>query len=71
VVAPGDPRSFAEACQNLLALSAEQRREMGLRARRRIQSQYSIQSIVARYEELYEQLAGSHIQPGAALTGAA
>ncbi|MGA9723574.1 MAG: glycosyltransferase [Candidatus Binatus sp.] len=57
VVAPGAPQAFAEACQKLLALSTEQRREMGLRARRRIQSKYSIRTIVARYEELYEQLA--------------
>jgi len=71
IVPPGDPQAFAEACQDLLALSAEQRRVMGLRARKRIQSQYSIQSIVERYEELYEQLAGSHIQPSAQLTGAA
>ena len=71
VVAPGAPQAFAEACQSLLALSAEQRREMGLRARKRIQSQYSIQSVVARYEELYEQLAGFHVQPRAELTGAA
>jgi glycosyltransferase involved in cell wall biosynthesis len=51
-------------------MSVEQRREMGLRARKRIQAQYSIQSAVARYEKLYEQLAGSHIQPSADLTGA-
>jgi len=70
VVAPGDPQAFAEACQSLLALSAEQRYGMGLRARKRIQTRYSIQSVVARYEELYEQLAGSHIRPSA-LTGVA
>jgi glycosyltransferase involved in cell wall biosynthesis len=69
VVAPGDPRAFAEACQCLLALSPEQRRHMGLRARRRIQGRYSIQSVVARYEKFYEQLSGAHIQPRAELTG--
>ena len=69
VVAPGDPRAFAEACRILLSLSAEQRRQMGQRARKRMQTRYSIQSVVARYEQLYEQLAGSNIQPRADLTG--
>jgi glycosyltransferase involved in cell wall biosynthesis len=69
VVAPGDPRAFAEACQDLLKSPAAQRCQKGLRARKRIEGTYSIQSIVARYEELYEQLAGSHTQPRADLTG--
>jgi glycosyltransferase involved in cell wall biosynthesis len=68
-VPSGDPRAFAEACQELLDLPAAVRRQKGLRARRRIQAQYSIQSVVARYEELYEQLTGYHFQPRTDLTG--
>jgi glycosyltransferase involved in cell wall biosynthesis len=68
VVASGDPQAFAQACQDLLELPAAQRRERGLRARKRIEAKYSIRSVVARYEELYEQLAGSHTLPRAYLT---
>lgn len=62
VVPAGDPQAFAQACQDLLELPAEVRRQKGLRARERMQTQYSIVSVVARYEELYEQLTGSHTQ---------
>ncbi|MBV8774578.1 MAG: hypothetical protein JO166_19915, partial [Deltaproteobacteria bacterium] len=68
-VRPGDPRAFAEACQEMLDLPAAVRRRLGLCGRKRIQTQYSIQSVVARYEEFYEQLAGYHLQPGTQLTG--
>lgn len=70
VVAPGDPQALARACQDLLELPAAQRRQKGLLARKRIEAKYSIRSVVARYEELYERLTGSHIQPKADLTGA-
>lgn len=69
IVAAGDPQAFAQACRDLLELPAELRRQMGLRARKRVEAEYSIRSVVTRYEELYEQLAGSHVQPSADLTG--
>jgi glycosyltransferase involved in cell wall biosynthesis len=55
VVPPGDPQAFARACQELLNISAERRRQIGMNARKRAE-QFSIDSIVTRYEELYEQL---------------
>lgn len=69
IVPPGDPRAFAEACQGMLDLRPAVRRHQGLRGRKRMQTQYSIQSVVARYEELYEQLTGSDLQPRTELTG--
>jgi glycosyltransferase involved in cell wall biosynthesis len=69
IVPPGDPRAFAEACQRMLDLPFAVRRRQGLRGRKRIQTQYSIQWVVARYEELYEQLTGFHVQPRTKLTG--
>jgi glycosyltransferase involved in cell wall biosynthesis len=69
VVPPGDPQGFAEACQELLQLPTGVRCQRGLRARQRIQTQYSIGAVVARYEELYEQLTGLYLQPRVDLTG--
>jgi glycosyltransferase involved in cell wall biosynthesis len=57
VVPPGDPRSFARACRELLGLSPEGRRQLGLMARQRVQQLYSLNAVVERYQELYQQLA--------------
>lgn len=57
VVPPKDPQSFARACRELLQLSSEERQQLGLAARQRMSQLFSISSVVARYEELYEQLA--------------
>jgi glycosyltransferase involved in cell wall biosynthesis len=57
VVPPKDPQSFARACRELLGLSLEERRQLGLSARQRVAETFSLESVVAKYEELYEQLA--------------
>lgn len=54
VVPPRDPQAFARACQEPLSISAERRRQIGMLAN--APSKFSIDSIVTRYEELYEQL---------------
>ncbi len=57
VVAPRDPQALAQAISELLDLGLEGRRELGKRARRRIEERFLIQSVAARYHELYRELA--------------
>jgi glycosyltransferase involved in cell wall biosynthesis len=53
--------------EHLLALEArsEWRRQLGQRARRRVRDEFSIDSMVRKYEEVYESL-----EPAAAPVGA-
>jgi glycosyltransferase involved in cell wall biosynthesis len=57
VVPPRDPKAFAEACRGLLNLPTHQRQQLGLCARSLAQKRFSLPSVVARYETLYEGLA--------------
>jgi glycosyltransferase involved in cell wall biosynthesis len=57
VVVPGDPGALAGAWEELLNLPVRDRRELGRAARERICSSYGIDVIVARYQNLYEELA--------------
>ena len=59
VVPPRRPTAFARACCDLLVMSPDERRRVGLVARQRIEERFSLQSVVNRYQELYEQLAQS------------
>ncbi len=64
VVPIKDPELLAQACEALLELSDEERRTLGLAARRRIEDQFSLPTIVHKYEQLYQELLtprnGSH-----------
>jgi glycosyltransferase involved in cell wall biosynthesis len=61
VVAPGDPYTLADALQKLTAAGLGWRQELGIRARRRIEQHYSIESIADQYAELYRRaLAKAH-----------
>jgi glycosyltransferase involved in cell wall biosynthesis len=57
VVPPRDPEALAEAMSQLLALSSDERRALGLRARERIQKDYALSAMVRRYSEVYAFLA--------------
>jgi glycosyltransferase involved in cell wall biosynthesis len=57
VAPPRDPQALAEAMSQLLALSSDQRRALGLRARERIQNDYALSAMVRRYSEVYALLA--------------
>jgi glycosyltransferase involved in cell wall biosynthesis len=57
IVPPRDPQALADAMSQLLALSADERRALGLRARERIQKDYSLSAMVRRYSEVYALLA--------------
>jgi glycosyltransferase involved in cell wall biosynthesis len=59
VVPPGDSAALAQAIADVLQMSSEARRDLGLRARQRVIDEFSISAVAARYEALYESLAGS------------
>lgn len=50
VVPPGDPEALAAAWTSVLALSAGEREALGAAARRRIEADYALPQMVARYE---------------------
>lgn len=56
VVPPRQPGALAAAWTDLLALDRAGRVALGLMARRRIVEQYGLRSVVARYEELYDDV---------------
>lgn len=56
VVPPGNPRALAEGWRELLEIVPEGRNQLGVAARRRIEGQYNLSSIVDRYLGLYEEV---------------
>ena len=56
VVPPGDPAALVEAWRSLLDMSASRRSGMGAAARRRAADEYSIETMVARFGELYAEI---------------
>ncbi|HIF09859.1 MAG TPA: glycosyltransferase [Sneathiellales bacterium] len=57
VVAPGDSAQLAEGWRSLLAMTAEDRTQLGTSARDRVSGHYTLDASVERYEALYEDLA--------------
>ncbi len=57
VVPPRDSAALAVACANLLGRDDEAGRVLGRAARERVIERFSLTSVVASYEQLYEQLA--------------
>jgi glycosyltransferase involved in cell wall biosynthesis len=57
IVRSKQPEALSNALFELLDKGHEERRRMGLSARERIQRDFSIESVSAKYEELYLQLA--------------
>ena len=54
VVPPRDVEALAAAIQELLLLSLEERNQLGMAARRRIEENYALPMVVERYQDLYE-----------------
>jgi glycosyltransferase involved in cell wall biosynthesis len=59
VVPSGNPEALAEAWERLLDMPDTDRQALGSSARERVRRNYSIASIVALYEKLYINIAGS------------
>lgn len=57
VVPPSDSVALADAISEYLSFSIEERDQRGLAARKRIEETYKIETIVNKYEELYNNLA--------------
>jgi glycosyltransferase involved in cell wall biosynthesis len=57
VVPPGDANAFAAALRAIALLGADERREMGARARQRIVEQFSIEAVARQYEGIYMEFA--------------
>jgi glycosyltransferase involved in cell wall biosynthesis len=57
VVAPKDPVGLAEGWRKLIEAGPEERRCLGLAARRRVQQHFALPSVVERYQAVYSQLA--------------
>ncbi len=60
-VPPCDPEALAAGWRRVLALGAEERAALGVRARERILRDYDLGAIVARYEALYEEIAAESV----------
>jgi glycosyltransferase involved in cell wall biosynthesis len=59
-VPPRDPAALAAGLSQLVALSSDDRSELGVRARRRAQERFSLNAVVRLYEELYLQTHQQH-----------
>jgi glycosyltransferase involved in cell wall biosynthesis len=57
IVPPRDPEALAEGWRRMIALGAEGRHTLGMRARARIVENYGLDQIVARFEGLYCEIA--------------
>lgn len=58
VVPPQNAKELANALGDLVGLGMEGRRQLGAAARRRILEYFNLPDIVARYENLYHEIAG-------------
>lgn len=56
VVPAGDSGAFAQACQELIGLGPDGRRDLGRKGRARIIDKYALSNIVKQYEGLYTSL---------------
>ena len=56
VVPPKNPQALADGWKKILTMDVEERRALGRAARRRIEENFSLDSVVARYENLYQEL---------------
>ncbi|AFZ00162.1 glycosyltransferase family 4 protein [Calothrix sp. PCC 6303] len=54
VVPPRNPEALADAWQELIAMDMEARDKLGIAARSRVINSFSLDSIVSKYEHLYE-----------------
>jgi glycosyltransferase involved in cell wall biosynthesis len=63
VCADAGPQAIAEAIGTMIRAGPEHRRQLGEFARARMESGYSLQTMVARYEDLYDEVLGPAQEP--------
>ena len=56
VVPPKNPQALADGWKKILMMDVEERRNLGRAARQRIEENFSLDSVVTRYENLYQEL---------------
>lgn len=56
IVPPKNPQALADGWKKILMMDVEERRNLGRAARQRIEENFSLDSVVARYENLYREL---------------
>jgi len=56
IVPPNNSHALAEAMQQMMAMTPQQRTEMGRAGRNHVQSQYDIEGVLDRWENIYEEL---------------
>lgn len=59
LVPPGDSAALADAILRVRTLSISERRAMGERARERVEREFQIEDVAAKYLDLYRRLVGS------------
>lgn len=60
IVPPKNPQALADGCRELILLGAEGRQALGQQARQKVVELYSLDAIIAQYENLYQSI----IEPG-------
>ena len=61
VVSPRDPKALAVGWQRILDLSSEQRTELSGRCRDHVVSRYSLDAMVARMADIYQEITGAGV----------
>jgi glycosyltransferase involved in cell wall biosynthesis len=56
IVPPQNPDALAEAMLRLMHLPEQTRNQMGMLARQRVEQQFSLDSVVTLWENLYREL---------------
>jgi glycosyltransferase involved in cell wall biosynthesis len=64
VVPPRQPEALADAMARLIMMDAPSRRQLGLRARERIQQNFELSDVVRKYQDIYDHLASQRNSVG-------
>lgn len=62
VVSPDNPFELATAWQGLIKAGSDERRRLGMAARRRVEQNFALPAIVNRYQAVYEALVAQSVQ---------
>jgi glycosyltransferase involved in cell wall biosynthesis len=63
VIPPRNPQALADAWQELIVMDAALRENLGASARARIIEYFSLDSVVAKYEKLYDGMVAATLKP--------